>query len=263
MVGNAIQLKWVKELIVNTCSSYRGKKSGHDVDILITHPKEDKEIGVLPRLLQQLQLSDAILCGKWERSTFTEEVLYKDSKLSMRGQLDHFEKWMGIFKVPKSAAVCQDVDVLYERTGSQAEQLNDETSEIHTEKLNSGQKENSDKEKGSCSKDKITNTKETDSKTESDKSLNESIDDYEPNAKKQRTCTDSDLSPLELSDKPRDWTARRVDLIVSPYSQYFYSLVGWTGNKQFNRDLRLYATRELGMHLTSHGLYDLTKVTNP
>ena len=69
-----------------------------------------------------------------------------------------------------------------------------------------------------------------------------------------------DISPLKLSEQPRDWLARRVDLIVSPYNQYYYALVGWTGNKQFNRDLRLYATRELGMHLTSHGLYDLKKV---
>jgi len=50
--------------------------------------------------------------------------------------------------------------------------------------------------------------------------------------------------------------ARRVDLIVIPASQFYYGLVGWTGNKHFNRSLRLYSQRELGLRLTSHELYD-------
>jgi len=54
-----------------------------------------------------------------------------------------------------------------------------------------------------------------------------------------------------------DWLARRVDLIVIPASQYYYGLVGWTGSKHFNRSLRLYSQRELGLRLTSHGLYDV------
>ena len=239
--------------------SYRGKKTGHDVDILITHPEEDREVGVLPRLLRQLQLHDAILCGKLEKSTFTQEVLYKDSKLSMRGQLDHFEKWIGIFKVPKSASASHgsDVNILYDRKSNieaedNGERTSEKTCDGNVEKLNSN---------GACENGKAHLAKESGtSETNTTTNLNESIDDYEPNAKRQRTCADSDLSPLKLSKQARDWMARRVDLIVSPYSQYFYALVGWTGNKQFNRDLRLYATRDLGMHMTSHGLYDLTKV---
>jgi hypothetical protein len=31
-----------------------------------------------------------------------EKVLSEDSKLSVRGQLDHFEKWLGICKLPKN-----------------------------------------------------------------------------------------------------------------------------------------------------------------
>lgn len=62
-----------------------------------------------------------------------------------------------------------------------------------------------------------------------------------------------------LSQSPRDWYARRVDLIIAPASQYYYALVGWTGSKHFNRSLRHYAQKELNMKLTSHGLYDLSK----
>jgi len=54
----------------------------------------------------------------------------------------------------------------------------------------------------------------------------------------------------------RHWRACRVDLIIAPASQYYYALVGWTGSKYFNRSLRLYAQRRLGLHLSSHCLYD-------
>ena len=114
--------------------SCRGKKTGHDVDILITHREEGREVGVLPRLLRQLQSHDVILCGKMEKSTFSEEVLRKDFKISMRGQLDHFEKWIGIFKVPKSISTNQtsdtNIDILYHRSAS-----------LETEHLNEGNTE--------------------------------------------------------------------------------------------------------------------------
>lgn len=58
------------------------------------------------------------------------------------------------------------------------------------------------------------------------------------------------------ADPERRWVARRVDLVVVPPQQLAYALVGWTGNRHFNRDLRLYAQRELGLKLSSHGLFD-------
>lgn len=71
--------------------------------------------------------------------------------------------------------------------------------------------------------------------------------------------TDIDhLSALANSQRP--WLARRVDLIVAPYSQYAYALVGWTGSRQFNRSIRLYAEKRLGMKLSSQALYDRRKV---
>lgn len=70
-------------------------------------------------------------------------------------------------------------------------------------------------------------------------------------------------NPRTLANEARSWTARRVDLIISPYSQYYYALVGWIGSKQFNRDIRTYAEREMNMKLSSHGLYDFTQVDLP
>lgn len=80
-----------------------------------------------------------------------------------------------------------------------------------------------------------------------------------PSVKKRRvsdstqTLFDKEYAKAHL---PRNWLARRVDLVITPASQYYYALVGWTGSKFFNRDLRLYATRVLGMRLSSHALWD-------
>ena len=245
----------------------RGKPTGHDVDILISHPEEGREIGILTRLLWQLRSEGIVLCGKWEKSTFKPEVLYTDFKLSMRGQLDHFEKWIGIFKLPKSASSSHnsdtDVSVLYDRV--MTPKISGESESSTENNIHKTQKDTAEKDENNISK----HSSEADDKDNGEAlkhidngatNLIQSMEDYETCAKKQRKCEDSELSPLELSRQPRDWIARRVDLIISPYSQYYYALVGWTGNKQFNRDIRTYSKKELGMHLTSHGLYDMKKV---
>ncbi|XP_070295651.1 DNA-directed DNA/RNA polymerase mu [Salvelinus sp. IW2-2015] len=55
---------------------------------------------------------------------------------------------------------------------------------------------------------------------------------------------------------PRSWRAVRVDLVVSPYSQFAFALLGWTGSKLFERELRRWAVHEKAMTLSSHALYD-------
>ncbi|XP_049646361.1 DNA nucleotidylexotransferase [Suncus etruscus] len=55
------------------------------------------------------------------------------------------------------------------------------------------------------------------------------------------------------------WKAVRVDLIVCPYERRAFALLGWTGSRQFERDLRRYATHERKMILDNHALYDKTK----
>ncbi|XP_026526501.1 DNA nucleotidylexotransferase isoform X2 [Notechis scutatus] len=57
----------------------------------------------------------------------------------------------------------------------------------------------------------------------------------------------------------KDWKAIRVDLVVTPFQHYAFALLGWTGSRQFERDLRRYATQEKKMMLDNHALYDKTK----
>eukprot|EP00076_Gallus_gallus_P022652 XP_015144083.1 DNA nucleotidylexotransferase isoform X1 [Gallus gallus] len=57
----------------------------------------------------------------------------------------------------------------------------------------------------------------------------------------------------------KDWKAIRVDLVITPFEQYAYALLGWTGSRQFGRDLRRYATHERKMMLDNHALYDKSK----
>ncbi|XP_031573805.1 DNA-directed DNA/RNA polymerase mu-like [Actinia tenebrosa] len=67
---------------------------------------------------------------------------------------------------------------------------------------------------------------------------------------------------MDTSDEKKEVTpdlVRRVDLIVAPMSQYPWTLLGWTGSKQFNRSLRLYATKELNIAVSNHGAWDRSK----
>ena len=234
---------------------FRGKSSGHDVDILITHPVESKVNGVLPHLLESLRSTDAVLYGNLERSSYSDEVLTTNSKLSMRGQLDHFEKWIGIIKVPKCV---RDVDNIAKCSANEfnIQSKSDNTLIDHKQGCTSdadGDHELLQKDKGDSDFVDATATDQNEARDTSVQSLNQSLD--EPlNVK----CPDN---PIELAQEERTWTARRVDLIVSPYSQYYYALVGWIGSKQFNRDVRTYADREMKMKLTSHGLYNFTLVS--
>ncbi|NXI41837.1 TDT nucleotidylexotransferase, partial [Galbula dea] len=57
----------------------------------------------------------------------------------------------------------------------------------------------------------------------------------------------------------KDWKAIRVDLVITPFEQYAYALLGWTGSRQFGRDLRRFATHEKKMILDNHALYDTRK----
>ena len=65
----------------------------------------------------------------------------------------------------------------------------------------------------------------------------------------------------KMAAENRNWRARRLDLIIVPYNQWAYAVVGWTGSRQFNRSLRLYAQKKMNMKLTSHGIYDYTTVS--
>ncbi|XP_053243387.1 DNA nucleotidylexotransferase [Podarcis raffonei] len=67
------------------------------------------------------------------------------------------------------------------------------------------------------------------------------------------------ISVASAEEGKKDWKAIRVDLVVSPFEQYAFALLGWSGSRQFERDLRRYATHEKKMMLDNHALYDKTK----
>lgn len=183
----------------------------------------------MAKLLKKLESGGWILQGVNEKNSYHDDVLTQDFKLSLRGQLDHFEKWLGIFKFPKS---------FREKSSSASDELTD----------SAGDKDN---------------TMKFDAKNVNNQSSTvETFDeDYQPKGKLRRIWSNHP-KPLELSKTSRDWLARRVDLIVTPFSQYYYALVGWTGSKQFNRDIRLYSQRVLNMKLTSHGLFSFNSVSS-
>ncbi|XP_034537021.1 DNA nucleotidylexotransferase isoform X2 [Notolabrus celidotus] len=57
----------------------------------------------------------------------------------------------------------------------------------------------------------------------------------------------------------RGWRAVRVDLVSPPMDRYAYAQLGWTGSRQFERDLRRFARLERDMLLDNHALFDKTK----
>ncbi|KAM3927148.1 DNA-directed DNA/RNA polymerase mu [Leptodactylus fuscus] len=62
-----------------------------------------------------------------------------------------------------------------------------------------------------------------------------------------------------ISPAARTWRAVRVDLVVSSYDEYPFALLGWTGSKLFERELRRFSWNEKKLTLNSHGLYNTEK----
>ncbi|XP_077207067.1 DNA nucleotidylexotransferase [Paroedura picta] len=77
--------------------------------------------------------------------------------------------------------------------------------------------------------------------------------------KERADCSSSVVSDDSAEEDVKGWKAIRVDLVVSPFEQYPFALLGWSGSRQFERDLRRYATHEKKMMLDNHALYDKTK----
>uniref|UniRef100_A0A8C5P956 DNA-directed DNA/RNA polymerase mu n=1 Tax=Leptobrachium leishanense TaxID=445787 RepID=A0A8C5P956_9ANUR len=79
-----------------------------------------------------------------------------------------------------------------------------------------------------------------------------------------KKCNSEDAERIAHPESPnslnsRTWKAVRVDLVVTPQAEHAYALLGWTGSKHFERELRRYSLREKKLSLNSHGLYDLEK----
>ncbi|XP_031753766.1 DNA-directed DNA/RNA polymerase mu isoform X2 [Xenopus tropicalis] len=81
-----------------------------------------------------------------------------------------------------------------------------------------------------------------------------------PNVCPEKPSPDAEKIEPDLDKNSlRNWKAVRVDLVVCPYSEYFYALLGWTGSKHFERELRRFSLHVKKMSLNSHGLFDIQK----
>lgn len=176
----------------------RGKLMGHDVDFLITHPEEGKEVGLMPKIVSWLESRGYLLYQKTTRNSYLES---EEGPGRPSSNMDRFERCFSIFRLEK------------------------------TERLNAKKPE----------------------------ALAEN------GAQPQEDVTCSTSGHMQLQDKDsqdeqptgdRLWRAVRVDLVVSPISQFAFALLGWTGSKLFERELRRWAGHEKAMSLSSHALYD-------
>ncbi len=189
---------------------FRGKSDGHDIDLLISHPVEGKEEGLLHKLLHRLSKYQMTLSGQYHKSTYSGDLLQMNSTSKyLRGSIDHFEKWIGILKINEVVGETEsNSNINSEKCGS-----SDVSSsmDLHSQVI----------PKSCQSKSSSTNKDSLQNLDSLDKAYTSQL----------MTLT----SALDLSSGDRDWRARRVDLIISPASQYPYALVGWTGSKHFNR----------------------------
>nr|XP_056706041.1 DNA nucleotidylexotransferase [Euleptes europaea] len=160
-------------LVTLTGGFRRGKKTGHDVDFLITIPEARQEEELLHQVIDVWKKQGLLLYYDIIESTF-EKTKLPSRKVDA---LDHFQKCFAILKLHKERGDHSSSIVSYDST----------------------------------------------------------------------------------EEEVKDWKAIRVDLVVSPFEQYAFALLGWSGSRQFARDLRRYATHERKMMLDNHALYDKTK----
>ncbi|KAM9734397.1 DNA-directed DNA/RNA polymerase mu [Menidia menidia] len=162
--------------VVLTGGFRRGKLEGHDVDFLITHPEEGREVGLMPKVVSWLEQKGFLLYQKTSRNSYLESP---DGPGRPPSNMDRFERCLTIFRLSQKGAEPED--------------------------------------RGAGLKDR---------------------------------GEDRGAGPN------RRWRAVRVDLVVSPFSQFAFALLGWTGSKLFERELRRWAGHQRDLSLSSHALYD-------
>uniref|UniRef100_A0A3B5ALQ4 DNA-directed DNA/RNA polymerase mu n=1 Tax=Stegastes partitus TaxID=144197 RepID=A0A3B5ALQ4_9TELE len=175
----------------------RGKQTGHDVDFLITHPEEGREVGLMPKVVSWLESQGFLLYQKVTRNSYLE---VNDGPGRPSSNMDRFERCFSIFKLAKreerGTKVTENTVKTKDSVGAHMHSETDQSPPSHSHELD------------------------------------------------QHDSTN------------RRWRAVRVDLVVSPISQFAFALLGWTGSKLFERELRRWAGHEKAMSLSSHALYD-------
>ncbi|XP_044029658.1 DNA-directed DNA/RNA polymerase mu isoform X2 [Siniperca chuatsi] len=203
----------------------RGKLTGHDVDFLITHPEEGREVGLMPKVVSRLESQGFLLYQKTTRNSYLEST---DGPARPASNIDRFERCFSIFKLAKE-----------EEPGTkQPETLTENGVQI----LNAPE--------DTC---RLGAHMQADSNPQSLSHTSSEAGEH------SRHASGRDEEPEVEQTKPaghKPWRAVRVDLVVSPISQFAFALLGWTGSKLFERELRRWAGREKAMSLSSHALYD-------
>lgn len=170
--------------IVELVGGYRrGKPSGHDVDILITHQNDNKVEGLLQKLVERLEKLGHIR----HKDLMVGRSPHFEGSQRQVGHMDSLNHCFCMFQMGKMFG-----NERVEYTGMQT------TGEAGMTGSSTGAS-----------------------------------------------------SPEQMAA-----TVRRVDLIVTPYKQFPFTLLGWTGSKQFNRSLRDYAWKVLKIKLSNHGMWD-------
>ncbi|XP_034458691.1 DNA-directed DNA/RNA polymerase mu isoform X2 [Hippoglossus hippoglossus] len=204
----------------------RGKLTGHDVDFLITHPEEGSEEGLMSKVVSWLESQGFLLYQKTTRNSYLES---KDGPARIASNMDRFERCFSIFKLAKE-----------EKQETKQPETQGETGLQNTVE-------------GPCSVGGHTQIQGDDLSLQTDHTSQSQV-----HAGEQRSCEDGGLVEIKPAGH-RPWRAVRVDLVVSPFSQFTFALLGWTGSKLFERELRRWAGQEKAMSLNSHALYDNTQ----
>ncbi|XP_077706022.1 DNA-directed DNA/RNA polymerase mu isoform X2 [Canis aureus] len=142
----------------------RGKLQGHDVDLLLSHPQEGREAGLLPKVMQCLEKQGLVLYQQHHRGGCG----HAEPPPRQSHPMDAFERTFCILGLPQPSGV--------------------------------------------------------------------------PVGSTQGPC------PTRK--------AVRVDLVAVPISRLPFALLGWTGSKHFQRELRRFCRKERGLWLNSCGLFD-------
>ncbi|XP_006166068.1 DNA-directed DNA/RNA polymerase mu isoform X2 [Tupaia chinensis] len=83
----------------------RGKLQGHDVDLLISHPEEGQEVGLLPQLLLRLQDQGLLMYQQYQRGGEPSHIVRQGHTM------DAFERSFCIFRLPQPPGAWKAVRV--------------------------------------------------------------------------------------------------------------------------------------------------------
>ncbi|XP_066277182.1 DNA-directed DNA/RNA polymerase mu-like isoform X2 [Branchiostoma lanceolatum] len=97
LVNSEVQKLQPGATVVLTGGFRRGKTEGHDVDLLISHPTEGNETGLLSAVLARLRGKDLLAYETTSANTYDPNSVSKKEYT-----LDHFERCFSIFKLDKS-----------------------------------------------------------------------------------------------------------------------------------------------------------------